>query len=186
MTKSARRLDRKGATTHFTHTHLWLAGQWALARATDDATVTFDAGLLALIASALATEAYLNYIGPKVCASWSRKKERLSPKDKLALICAQLDMPLDPNAPDHEAFVRLFALRNELAHAKPEIVAGAWRERDFPADPRQDAPWMHYARANETYQLIGLVRDLLGGVSRAAGEEFGPFAQLGTSSARRI
>ena len=186
MTQRKHRHDREGNTTHFTHTHLWMAGQWALNRASDNGTVIFDAGLLALIASALATEAYLNYLGPRACISWSPAEDRLTPREKLKLVCRQVEMPLDTDSSAYRAFVRLFALRNRLAHGRPETVKGTWREADFPTGLRQDAEWMKEARFSAAHEIISHVHDLLTELGRQAGEDFGPFERLNEHGARGL
>ena len=178
--------DRQGETTHFTHTHLWMAANWALNRASKGAEVPLDAGLLALIAGALAVEAYLNYLGPKVCESWGRSEDRLPPKDKLKHICNALGFSIDSTQPDYEAFIRLFDVRNQLAHGRPETVRATWQAADSPSgkDPRLEATWMIHARPDKAYQLIWLVHDLLVEIGSFAGEDFEAFSVLTVGEAR--
>lgn len=188
MTVPSRFHDRQGSKTHFTHSYLWTASQSAFWQTHRDPAAARHAGwgLLALTAGALAAEAYLNYLGPTLIGIWGNTEDRLSPKDKLKRVAEAAGYTLDLNGPAYHAFCRLFALRNRLAHGRPERVEGSWSSshEDLDRDSVLEVDWMAASEPTALYQLLGLVQDLLTKLARCAGEDFEPFATLSQSESR--
>jgi hypothetical protein len=191
MTTSDDLHDFEGESTHFTHSYLWSAANWALRNGTETDAYVAHGGLLALIAGALAVEAFLNYLGPCVSPGWGRDEEWLRPKDKLKAICEALGFTLDFNRSDYAAFVRLFELRNKLAHGRPETVSGIWRQMYWKHERRKElaSEWMYYAQPEQSHRLLGLVHDLLAEIGLFAGEaeesdEYEPFSDLSSTRAQ--
>lgn len=79
------------------------------------------AALTAITLSALALEALLNAIGDQMVDHWD-EFDRLAPLGKLRLVAQALGVKIDTGAEPWQGFKKLFRLRNEIAHAKPQLV----------------------------------------------------------------
>ncbi|GGA19521.1 hypothetical protein [Dyella nitratireducens] len=81
-----------------------------------------QSALTAIIMSAMAAEALANAVGGLILGDvWKDIEKNLSPWGKYRLICRELKIPCK-GVVDWERLKRLFTLRNEIAHAKPERV----------------------------------------------------------------
>jgi hypothetical protein len=77
--------------------------------------------LTAITLSALALEALLNAIGDLMVEHWE-DFDRLQPKGKLRFVAKVLNVNIDLGKQPWQDFIWLFRVRNEIAHAKPEVV----------------------------------------------------------------
>lgn len=180
--------DRQGVKTHFTHSYLWNASQSALWQGYRDPAAAPYAGwgLLALVASALAVEAYLNYLGPKLIGNCDKAYYRLKPKDKLKRVAKAAGYSLVLEGTTYKAFRRLFRLRNRLAHGQPERMKASWRsfQEGIEGERALEVDWMVAAEPAVVYQLLGLVHDLIAELARSAGEDLEPFITMSESETR--
>ena len=81
----------------------------------------FYAELVAMTMASLAIEAMSNAIGERVIENW-KDFESASPIAKLRLICQKLEVPFDERVEPWASVRSLTKFRNEIAHAKPELV----------------------------------------------------------------
>jgi hypothetical protein len=114
------RVSKKRTVTMYVE--MWDASKILLARAERDTTGNYWVLMSVLVLTAFTFEAYLNHIGPKLFTSWN-VLERLSPLEKLEIVCEKLGMSLPPGKPPRQSLVRLFKFRNDLAHGKNEILS---------------------------------------------------------------
>jgi len=77
--------------------------------------------LIAITFSALALEALCNAVGARLIDRW-KDFESASPIAKLRLLCSQLDIEFDPKSEPWSTTLWLAKVRNQLAHAKPELI----------------------------------------------------------------
>lgn len=78
--------------------------------------------LIAITFSALGVEAVSNSFGLVKVADWLTKHERKSPLNKVRLICEALTVPYKDQEDPWSALEWLMALRDRLAHAKPDLI----------------------------------------------------------------
>jgi hypothetical protein len=81
----------------------------------------FYAELVAMTMASLAVEAVSNAIGERVVRDW-KDFESAKPIAKLRLICQQLDVLFDERIEPWATVRWLAKFRNDVAHAKPELV----------------------------------------------------------------
>ena len=91
-----------------------------------DAAKQLEAGrfnncLAAMTMSALAVEALLNAVGSKVANDWECF-ERLNPPEKLWELQRELGFTYEPTKNPWSTLQWLAGFRNDIAHAKPELV----------------------------------------------------------------
>ena len=78
--------------------------------------------LIAITFSALGVEALSNSFGSVKVPDWLTKHERKSPLNKVRLICDVLAVPYEADKDPWHALDWLMALRDRLAHAKPDLI----------------------------------------------------------------
>ena len=78
--------------------------------------------LIAITFSALGVEAISNSFGSVKVPDWLTKHERKSPLNKVRLICDVLAVPYEDDKDPWHALEWLMALRDRLAHAKPDLI----------------------------------------------------------------
>jgi hypothetical protein len=81
-----------------------------------------------LIFTAFAFEAYLNHIGPGVFASWPEIERKLSPHEKLSLLCEQLAVTVDWSSRPWQSIKALMGYRNTVAHGRGEQLKESYKE----------------------------------------------------------
>lgn len=177
MASARRKHDRKGFRLHLTHSYLWSASESALSLALNRRKGAVLFGLLALIAAAAAVEGFLNFMGRKFIHPWGESEDRKWPKEKLITITSALKYPLVYTNSDYQAFITLFSLRNKLVHGTPEVVKGHWSSEleGISGGVSLDTDWLRAAAPDRVQKLVGLVHDLLAGISSHAGEGSDPF-----------
>lgn len=78
--------------------------------------------LIAITFSALGVEAISNSFGSVKVPDWLSKHERKSPMTKVRLICGVLAVLYEDDKDPWQALEWLMALRDTLAHAKPDLI----------------------------------------------------------------
>src|ERR1700694_3892213 len=88
----------------------------------------------------LAIEAICNAVGDRVVTNW-KDFESANPNAKLRLLCERLNVEYDKNQEPWSTVRWLLKQRNEIAHAKPQLVKEehVW-SRDEYDRRRQDCP----------------------------------------------
>ncbi|MCK4790982.1 MAG: hypothetical protein KAV87_45035 [Desulfobacteraceae bacterium] len=81
----------------------------------------FYSELMAITMSGLAIEALCNAVGERVIDNWN-DFESSSPKAKVRVICKELDIEYKSEKEPWSSVVWLSKIRNDLAHAKPQLV----------------------------------------------------------------
>ena len=104
-----------------TYAEMWHTSQCLLAKGIKDHEGCFHQFRASLVFTAFTLEACLNHLGPKVFSCWA-DLERLSPKQKLNIICEKLDLKTDYGERPWQVMKELFGFRNDIAHGKSEIV----------------------------------------------------------------
>ncbi|MDD2734563.1 MAG: hypothetical protein PHF56_11530 [Desulfuromonadaceae bacterium] len=117
-----------GRNTVNTYTYLKSAAELNLkiAEKTEDGQLYYC--MSSLMFSAFTLEAYLNHIGSELLPSW-QDVDRTSPRNKLNAVCSLLQFPPDFSKEPYQSFVRIFKLRNTLAHGRTENIKGVWKKR---------------------------------------------------------
>jgi post-segregation antitoxin (ccd killing protein) len=117
----------------FSAHHMLLgAARMALQDAESKKPGWFYAELTALTLSGLAVEAICNAVGERVITDW-KDFENASPIAKLRLICDKLGVSFDSNREPWSTARWLAKFRNEIAHAKPELVKESyvWTREEY-------------------------------------------------------
>jgi hypothetical protein len=81
-----------------------------------------------LIFTAFAFESYLNHIGPSVFASWPEIERKLSPHEKLSLLCERLAVTVDWSSRPWQSIKALMRFRNTIAHGRGEKLKESYKE----------------------------------------------------------
>ena len=110
------------------HASLWHTSRCLLERGQEQEKASFHQFMASLVFTAFSFEAYLNWLGTQLFPHWSYL-ERLSPKEKLALISDQLKITIDNGQRPWQTIKPLFGFRNDIAHGKPEAIATEATER---------------------------------------------------------
>jgi len=76
-----------------------------------------------LVFTAFALEACLNHLGEKVFDCWP-DLERLRPRGKLNVLCEHLGVAVDYSRRPWQIVKPLFGFRNDIAHARSEVISG--------------------------------------------------------------
>jgi hypothetical protein len=75
-----------------------------------------------ILFDAFTFEAYLNHIGALRFSFWPPRKKKLSPIEKLEVICEDLDFHPDLGSGPWQTLGFIFKLRNLLVHAQTETI----------------------------------------------------------------
>ncbi|MFN9031567.1 MAG: hypothetical protein ACK5XM_15460 [Betaproteobacteria bacterium] len=78
--------------------------------------------LAAMTFSALAIEAVCNAVGEELIADWKRDFEACPPMTKLRVLCEHIGAEFDLGKQPWGNARTLFRFRNDIAHAKPELI----------------------------------------------------------------
>lgn len=171
---------RSGTRTHFTHAYLFRGASDALERSQAEEPGSFYQAMLAVLATAFAAEAYLNYMGPLVAPNWTDDDERLEPNKKLKRVARAAGYELDTNSGEYRDFNRLFRARNLLVHGRKETVHAAW-------DPAVEGisgadslatQWMMECNPVRAAKLLNSARALIVAIHRASGRFLDPFMTM--------
>jgi hypothetical protein len=103
------------------HASLWHTSECLLERGLEQERASFHQFMASLVFTAFSFEAYLNWLGTQVFPHWNYL-ERLSPKEKLALLSDQLKVTVDDGQRPWQTIRPLFEFRNDIAHGKPEVI----------------------------------------------------------------
>lgn len=104
-----------------TYAELWHGSRVLLERAQADPKGCYWLWMASLVFSAFSLEAYLNHIGSKLFRSWNAL-ERLSPEEKLLVVCEKLNLEFDSGVRPLNTIRQLFKFRNDVAHGKTVTV----------------------------------------------------------------
>lgn len=75
--------------------------------------------MAALVMTAFSLEAYLNFLGSQKVANWN---DRMAISGKLKTLCDEFGVAQDETDRPFSTVAELVALRNTLAHGKPQII----------------------------------------------------------------
>ena len=146
--------------------------------------------LAAVLLAAFAIESLANTIAERVLVSWP-EVERKSCIVKLSLLARQLNVPFCMSEKPWSDAKSLFDLRNDLVHAKPELVqqegVAVQAEYDglsFQLPESTLEPQLTLAAAESAVATAEAIRDLLG-LAVTPTERFGLFADMATHSVSR-
>jgi len=117
----------------FSAHHMLLgAARAALEDAKNKRPGCFYSELIAITMSGLAIEALCNAVGERVVDNW-KDYESSSPKAKVRIICNELKLEYDCNKEPWSSVIWLSKIRNELAHAKPQLVneSYTWSREEY-------------------------------------------------------
>jgi hypothetical protein len=107
---------------HFSAHHMLLSAAYTAVNSLDkNKHGWFDNSLIAMTLSALAVEAMANAFGKRFVKGWE-DFERVPPRAKLRLVCNALQLELNFGQEPWATVKWLLKFRNEIAHAKPEII----------------------------------------------------------------
>ncbi len=103
-----------------------------------------------LVFSAMALEAFVNHLGPKVFEEWKPLKQKLSPREKLQLIAEVRGIRIDWGSRPYQAVHEIIRFRNAVAHAESsevdeDVVSGQ--------APARAAHWQSYCEREVAERL---------------------------------
>lgn len=105
----------------FGHHMLLNAAEMKIESAKQSEVGCFNNCLAAMTMTAIAVEALLNAVGSRVVKDW-RTFERLKPPEKLIELQRELGFKLEPRENPWDTLHYLAGFRNDIVHAKPELV----------------------------------------------------------------
>lgn len=132
-------------TTHFTYVELDLAVAFLRRSRSRTKRGQFYRDLGIIVFSAFTIEAYLNHVGSRRFADWSKVERELDHKAKLKRICKEFGVAMDTNSQVYQDFVRVFQLRDSLAHGKTTSTKEALTELQ-----RAKRPEVYFAESQMT------------------------------------
>ncbi len=166
------RLDR----TVYSHSELYSIAQVALVDGREHQYRGHH--VTAIVMTAFALEAYLNFLGERVFPFWS-EIERIPVENKMKTLCARLGVTLDFGRRPHQSIKLLWKIRNSLAHARTESLSV--EHEGFPED-NPDYPetqWERYCDASTATQLAEDVREVCDALHKESGLSGGALGHLG-------
>lgn len=116
MSPKARGLVRK----IYPHAYLFEASKHALRQGKNNEKGSFYNFLASMLFVTFALEAYLNYVGKQKLSTWDEIERKLSPKEKLELLCEITSYAPNFGQKPYQTFNDMFKFRNLVVHAKPE------------------------------------------------------------------
>lgn len=182
-----KRTDRpkaRGSKTVHTHAVLWKISKHALSHVESGRDGAIWDAVVVVLSAAFMVEAHLNLVGAKLFRDWTTSgrtsKERLSPDQKLRLICSELGIPIDGRSKRHRAFVDAFRVRKALVHGRTVTLHGEWnpqqRGRDvFAALPSE---WERICRPTQVRAIHEELCALVTELNSAAGLGEFPFLRI--------
>jgi len=110
-------------TVH-THSYLHSAAEWALEQAERTEEGRAYNCMSCIILSAFFIEGYLNHLGSELLPYWDEEiKRNISVRNKLKIICHNLNFSPDYSRRPFQSFEYIFKYRNLLAHAISEKIS---------------------------------------------------------------
>lgn len=165
------------------HTMLFRASLDMLEKAKQTSTDKdrFNYCLASMLFSAFCLEGFLNYVGYQKLDSW-KHVEKLSPEQKLFLLCEVIDYSLDKGRRPFQTFGEIFGFRNGVAHPKPELLESThwmdWQssfEGKLPPKPDAKARWLSLCTIETANRFLEDTREIAEVLCRIAGIVGGPF-----------
>ena len=115
-----RKVKVEANKTVYTHSYLYIAAVESLKQAKNNEEGRFYACMTAELFSAFCVEAFLNYFGEQKVSHWEKLEKKLSPTEKLEIICDEINLRIDFEKRPFQSFVLMFKLRNLMVHGKTE------------------------------------------------------------------
>jgi hypothetical protein len=115
-----RKVKVEASKTVYTHSYLYIAAVEALKQAKNSEEGRFYTCMTAELFSAFCVEAFLNYFGKEKVSHWEKLEKKLSPLEKLEIICDEIELKVDFEKRPFQSFNSMFKLRNLMVHGKPE------------------------------------------------------------------
>jgi len=144
------RLDR----TLFTHTELFSIAETALERGREHSNRSEY--VTALVMAAFSFEAYLNFVGENKFSFWN-DVDRIPVRNKLNLICKNVDLQPDFSRRPYQSLIELWRFRNFLAHARTETLEVI---QDGPPSEAPEYPETEWERQCTLKTAARLVKDV--------------------------
>ena len=105
----------------FAHHMLLHAASLSIAHAEATQVGQFNNCLAAMTMTALAVESLVNAVGSRISVDWL-EFEKLQPHEKISNLISQLSIDRDSNIDPWSTIKFLGKFRNQIAHAKPELI----------------------------------------------------------------
>ena len=148
----------------FPHTHLWTGAWGMIEQAKKEVEGSHYMYLASMLFSAFCLEAYLNYLGGQKVEFWQDIEKKLSVKEKRDLLCKLVDFKVDTGKRPFQTFKMIFDFRNDVAHAKPEILHGEGqlvRRGDEPQMPETKFDMVTLKNAQRFYDdTLAMIEEL--------------------------
>lgn len=163
------------------HVYLHSAARLALEHAEKSKDGQFFNVMNSLISSAFCLEAYFNFVGEEIVPHWEMVEKKLSPKEKLDLICAYIGLQDVKGTTVYPSFQRAFKFRNLVAHGRAETVKGSWIEKRESGSPREypETEWEKLCTVRMAMTVLSDVETLIRLLHEKAGLNDDPFGSLG-------
>ena len=176
MTKKKWRVQ--ASTTMKTYVYCRIAAQKALEHSKQHPTGSFYFNMMAATFAAFTVEGFLNDLGERKVADWSRLERRLAPKEKLLLLRQLLHLEVDKSRRPFQTLHDMLRVRDALAHGRTietlsdEIVANPNDESASWPEPE----WKKLCQPKSVARMVEdadlIVRDL----NAQTGSNRDPFA----------
>jgi hypothetical protein len=166
----AARARLEGIRTVRTYTTLRAVSWYANELAKTDVRARLNHIVTSMLFDALTIEAYLNHIGSIRFSFWPPLKKKLSPREKLDVICADLAFAPDFGRIPWQTLGDIFELRNLLAHAQTEVFPfkGELRGKDIFVEKRPKSRWEEFMSVGQCQSFLDHTKLMITELARAA------------------
>jgi hypothetical protein len=167
----AARARLEGIRTVRTYTTLRAVSWYANEMAKTDVRASLNHIVTSMLFDALTIEAYLNHLGSMRFSFWPPLKKKLSPREKLDVICADLAFAPDFGRIPWQTLGDIFELRNLLAHAQTEIFPfkGELRGKDIFVEKWPKSRWEEFMSVGQCQRFLDHTKLMITELASAAG-----------------
>jgi hypothetical protein len=161
----------RGKRTVPTYTTLRAVSWYANELAKSDLRGRLNHIITSMLFNAFTMEAFLNHLGSRQLTFWPPLKEKLSPREKLDVLCQVLDFQPDFGRSPWQSWGFIFRLRNLLVHAQTETVPfeGEIRGEEFHIKDWPKAKWEEYMSIDKCQRFLDDTKSMIKELAAKAG-----------------
>ena len=166
----AARARLEGTRTVRTYTTLRAVSWYANQLAKTDVRARLNHIVTSMLFDALTIEAYLNHLGSMRFSFWPPLKKKLSPREKLDVICADLGFAPDFGRIPWHTLSPILELRNLLAHAQTEVLPfkGELRGRQVFVEEWPKSKWEEFMSVGQCQRFLDQTKSMITELAHAA------------------
>ncbi len=161
----------RGKRTVPAYTTLRAVSWYANQLAKTDTHASLNHIVTSMMFDAFTIEAYLNHLGALTFSFWAPLKKKLSAREKLEVICDELDFHPDLGSSPWQNLGLIFELRNLLAHAQTEVVPfkGELRGQELIIQKWPKAKWEGFLSPDRCQRFLDDTKAMIKQLANAAG-----------------